>query len=178
MKRLLSLGLIIVLVLSLAACGKKELTSDNIKDYLSFSSTVDCDVETDEGFVTIDVYPISYKIYSGEATADIKITNQTGAKFENAKLELKLKIITCEANEDGLICGWEFKKGGHKEGSNRGNYLSYKTITVDLPYDGNWNTSEIIELVLYSKWKDLSSAPMELSNVSIEVVSATGSIVE
>ena len=179
MKKLFILILALLMVLSLAACGdeggkKTELTKDNVKDYLAFSSNVDCNVNTDKG----SVGGFGYKNYSGDATAEIKITNQTGAKFENVKLNLKLKIITCEVGKKGLICGWEFKNGNHQEGSTRANYLSYKTISVDLPYDGNWNTSENIELVLYSQWSDLVMAPMKLSNVSIEVVDATGSVVE
>ena len=176
MKKLLALLLALLMCLSLCACGsrKTELTKENIKDYLSFSSTVDCDVDTDTG----SILGFRYKKYSGDATADIKITNQTGAKFENVNITLKMKSLTFDANAEGIICGWEFSNGNKHEGSKRADAINYKTVKVSLPYDGNWSSTEKLELVLYTQWSDLLFAPLELSSISIEIVDVSGKIVE
>ena len=168
--------LALCLGLSLAACGggkKTELTKENIGDYLAFTSSVDCSMDTDSG----SVLGLFYKNYSGDAAADIRIINQTGAKFENVTITLKLKAMNFDANQNGLICGWEFTSGNNHEGTSRSDALNYKTIKVALPYDGNWNTTEHLKLVLYSKWSDLIGSPSGLNSIYFEVTDVTGTVV-
>jgi len=177
MKKAIVILLALVMVLSLSACGgggsnstkKTELTKENIEDYLAFTATVDCSID-DSGSIGF------IKNYSGEAKADIKITNQTGAKFENVTIKLKLKVLTFNANKSGIICGWEFSNGNTHEGTTMGDAVNYKTVNVALPYDGNWNTTEQLKLALYSQWKDLVGSPSKLYSVYISVEDVTGTV--
>lgn len=178
MKKTLALLLALVLMLSLCACGgsggKTKLTKENINEYLAITSTVDCNIDTDSG----SIGGLGYKNYSGNATADIKITNQSGAKFENVNITLKLEVLTFDANKEGLICGWEFSSGNKHEGTTMADAINYKTVTVSLPYDGNWSSTEKLELALYSQWSDLLLSPAKLSSVYVSVEEVTGTIVK
>lgn len=177
MKKVISIVLVIVLasitVLSLSSCGKIELTTENIKDYLSFSGDCDSNVDTDTGAV-LGIY---YKNYKGTATADIKITNQTSKKFENVNLTLRLSNMTFETNEKGPICGWEFTNGNVQEGTSGADRVNYKTVNVALPNDGNWSSKEYLELVLYTEWSSMLWTPSELDSVSVSVIDVSGYVV-
>ena len=183
MKKTVSLILAFVMCLSLCACSstdkqteptKTELTKSNIEHYLAFTSNVDCKVETETG----SIYGFYYKNYSGSATANIKVVNQSGAKFENVTITLKLYNVTFNANSEGIICGWEFTSGNHFEGSTLANAINYKTITITLPYDGNWSGTETLELALYTQWSDMITSPSKLSRLSYEIVKVTGNVIE
>ena len=134
--------------------------------------TCDCDLTEDSG----SVRGIYYEDYSGESTAEITITNQSSARFENVTLTLCIYTYGTYSHYDEDVCGWEFTRGSRTEGSGP-TAKTYKTIEVDLPYDGDWNTTEQLELVLYTQWSDLVITPV-LHNVYVEVVDVSGTVIE
>ncbi|MEE1017603.1 MAG: hypothetical protein U0L27_08035 [Ruminococcus sp.] len=168
MKKILALLLVIIMSLSLVACGgKKEvkLTMDNVKDYLEVTSQCECDVDNDEG----SVKGIYYNNYTGEATLKIKISNKTEAKYENTKVTLYISNVRFTGGSNGVICGWEFSNDNIHEGSGMSG-KNYKTLEVEVPADGNTEVTERLELKLYSQWSDLvGRTPDKLSNSDINV---------
>ena len=173
MKKLMFFTLALVMLLNLTACGAGggiELTTDNIKEYVSIkASVVDSEVEKDSG----SVGGLYYKNYEGEATVKLEVVNQSGAKFENVS-------IVCEVytfpyfNADGPTYGWEFKSGNKQYLNNVADSENYKSITITLPYDGNWSTTENLELVMYTETSKIPVTPSELSTCYVRIVSVSG----
>ena len=106
MKKILAILLSFIMLLSVCSCGKKtELTVDNVRDYLSFTASCDSDIEESSGSAGGWGY---YRNYSGDASAHIRVTNQSGARFENVTLTLELYTVSFNSSRNGIVCGWEF----------------------------------------------------------------------
>jgi hypothetical protein len=166
------------MILSLSSCGEKsveeksvELTVDNISQYLAINAVVtDCNVETDSG----SVGGLYYENYNGDATVQIKVVNQSGAKFENVIIECELKtFVDCYP----ACHGWEFNTGNKNSGEESSLDTNTKTIQIILPYDGNWDDTEYLTLEMYDEGHKFITAPWELSNCYINIVSVTGTVV-
>ena len=173
MKRIISLLIVGIAILSLSSCGEKrvELTVDNISHYLNIDAFVtDCNVETDSG----SVGGLKYKNYSGDATVQVKAVNQSGAKFENVIIECELKtFVTCYP----ACHGWEFKTGNKNSGKESPLDKNTKTIKIVLPYDGNWSDTEYLTLEMYDEGKKFITAPLELSNCYLYITNVSGTVV-
>ena len=87
MKKLVLSILLFTLCMGLSGCGNKNLTTGNIKEYLNISATV---LDSTVNGSSKSVAGIYTKSYSGSAKVQIQVTNQSGAKFENVKIECKI----------------------------------------------------------------------------------------
>ena len=176
MKKIITLYLALVLVLSLCACTEKqpseiELTEANIYEYLSIatdvkSSTVDSEKESIMG--------IGITTHTGDATIDINVVNQSPNHFKNA-------TITCEiytfVNLYPAGYGWEFDYGNRQTGTSSNNDENYKAITISLPYDGNWNGTESLSLALYDDGSEfMFQAPAALKSCYLRIVDVKGTV--
>ena len=174
MKKALSLILALVMCLSLCACGEEEkeptttlLSTDNVKDYLSFQATVtECEVNEEEGFL--------YNDYDGTAKVRLSVVNQGDAKFESVRLTLKLSTkVSCITGP--VPYGWEFRVGNKQTGTEPHTDVNYKTVEIVLPNDGNWEETFDLKLALYGD--QYRFAPSKLNDCSIEVVSVVGTVI-
>ncbi len=171
MKKTLSLIMLTVIVISLAACGSSvKLTTENINNYLSIKASVsDCNVEKESG----SILGIPYNTYNGDATAKIEVVNQSGAKFENVTITCKVyTFVDCIPGPVGY--GWEFNNGNNQTGNNPHTDMNYKTITITLPYDGNWDSQENLTLKLYEDGIKYITAPYELDGCYVDIIDVTG----
>lgn len=173
MKKVIAISLMLVICFGLMGCsdGKVELTLDNINKYLSITADViDSDVEK----TTKTVYGIYTKSYSGDAKVQVKATNQSGMKFQNVEIKCKLSVFNGTA---GGIYGWEFNSGNVCEGKTLSDD-NYKYVTIVLPYDGNWSSTEKLTLELYSDGVKYMFDIDELNSCKIEVISVSGTAVK
>ncbi|MBQ9762151.1 MAG: hypothetical protein IJV82_03640 [Oscillospiraceae bacterium] len=173
-KKTLSLILAILMCLPICACGNKSesakepvpysLTTENIKDYLAFQTTVtECEV-TETPVLMINTY-------SGNAKVRLNVVNRSDAKFDNVSITLKISTdVTCIPGP--VAYGWEFKLENQQTGKEPHKDTNYRTVKIALPNDGNWEDSFDLELALYGSKYLLS--PSELSSCSVEVVRVTG----
>ena len=172
MRRALSLILALVMCLGLCACGGKkvELTTDNIKEYLSIEATVvNADVDSSSG----SVGGFYYKNYSGVATVKLEVVNQSGAKFANVSIVCELYTFPV-FYKGGPAYGWEFTSGNQQYLNEVTDSENYKSISISLPYDGNWSTTVNLELELYTSVSKLGVPPSELSSCYVRIISVTG----
>lgn len=177
MKTALSLILAILLCFPLCACGNENesakeptlavLTTENIKDYLTFQTTVtECEVnEKDNG--------LTYKNFDGSAKVRLNVVNRSDAKFDNVSITLKISTdVTCIPGP--VPYGWEFKLENQQTGTTPHTDTNYRTVNIALPNDGNWEDPFDLELALYGN--KYLFAPSELSSCSVEIVRVTGLI--
>ncbi len=174
MKKTLALLLALAMALSLCACGggTEELTVDNIYDYLDIDASVaDCEVTEDSH----SIGGFGFNSYEGEATVEVSVVNQSDAKFEDV-------TITCEVCTD-VSCisksaryGWEFNSGNQQTGQEPHTDRNYKTIEISLPYDGNWEDTEDLSLVLYDDGINFIHAPYDFMACYVHVVDVTGKV--
>lgn len=78
------------------------------------------------------------------------MTNQSGARFENVTLTLELYTVSFNSSRNGIVCGWEFRSGniGNVDSNTSiADAENSKRITVNLPFDGDWDSTEQLELV-------------------------------
>lgn len=172
-KRILVFTLCLALMVSLCACGGgKKLTTDNINEYLSISATVtDCDVSKDSG----SIRGIGYSAYDGEATVKIAVVNQSGANFENVKITCEVSTyVDCIPGPHAY--GWEFNNGNKQTGTKAHVDKNYKTVTITLPYDGNWSSTEKLTLELYEDGINYISSPYDLSNCYVTITDVSGTV--
>jgi len=170
MKRIIILAVIVIMALSLFSCGGKrvELTTDNIDQYLDISAVVkDSDVEA----VPASIYGAYYKNYEGDATVELQVVNQSGAKFENVEIECELYT---HVDLFPICCGWEFDSGNVNSGTSSNSDKNSKRVRIVLPYDGNWRDTENLTLEIYEGG---SMDPSELSSCYVKILSVSGTAV-
>ena len=173
MKKIFSLLIVVVILLSLSSCGDKrvELTVDNIKHYINLDAIVaDCNVEAESG----SVMGIKYKNYRGDAKIEVNAVNQSGAKFENVIIECELytHLETYPAKH-----GWEFNNGNRNSGTDSYKDTNTKKIRIVLPYDGNWSHTESLSFVMYDEGRKFLASPLELSYCYLNILSVSGTAV-
>ena len=177
MKKILAVLLALVTLLSVCACGNSEssdkrieLSVDNINQYIKLSTEIkDCTINKDSN----SILGILYVDYSGNATVKISAVNQSGAKFENV-------TITCEiytsVSSYPIPYGWEFNYGNKNTGKTNLDKNS-KTLTISLPYDGNWSDTESLTLKLYDQSYYATTAPGELYGCYIKILNVSGTAI-
>lgn len=181
MKRIMSLLLSMLLLMSLCACNKNsaedvsepeiiELTTENISDYLTINSTLE------ESTVEAS-YILGHEGWSGESTIKTEIFTQTNAHFENVQLKLRLQIE--EDTSWAEIYHWEFDDG-NKTDETAGEYTSrqYKLIDISVPYDGACERTDELSLMIV-RFYDLTKGhdPLTASNISVSVEEVSGNVV-
>lgn len=170
------IGLLVMLIgvcLCLAACSSsssKELTTENIGEYLSIKANViDSNVTTKNSTVA----GIGIKSYSGSSTVGLQIVNQSSAKFENVEITLEVSTDLDTMNVPAWF-GWEFNTGNQQTGKASRMDKNYKIIKVALPYDGNWSSTENLSLALYAGSGEYLFTPRELSYCNVKVTNVKG----
>lgn len=129
-------------------------------------------MEKDSG----SIYGYQYYNYTGESTVKLEVVNQSGVKFENVTIVCELYTFVDFKGNDPLF-GWEFKMGNQQTLTNsRVDSKNYKRITITLPYDGNWSTTEDLELTLYTSAINILMTPHELSDCYLRIASVSGTI--
>jgi hypothetical protein len=182
MKKIIAMFLVLVTLLLVCSCGNSEsgnsesgdkrieLSVDNINQYINLSTEIkDCTVNKDSG----SIHGVSYVDYSGNATVKVSAVNQSGAKFENV-------TITCEiytfVNSHPIPYGWEFNYGNKNTGKTNLDKNS-KTITISLPYDGNWSDTEALTLKLYGQLNYFMPDPSKLYGCYIKILNVSGTAI-
>ena len=185
MKKAIALLLAVLVFLSFAACGSKELegtelTTENINEFLSYSAeVVDCNIEKDSG----SVMGLSSTDYTGDADVVISVTNTSGANFQNVELTFKLYTWPDFLFMDGDKYGWEFSSGNEKNFSSADEIdrssENSKTLKVSLPYEGNWEGTQTMKLVQYTSGIFSMYEPKESNcHCFIKLMSVSGSAVK
>mgnify|MGYP000068346956 FL=1 len=173
MKKALSLILLFAICLGLTGCGnnKVELTLENVKEYLNITASVtDSDVEK----TSKSVAGIYTKAYKGTSKVELRVTNQSGMKFQNVEIKCKLSVFNRTA---GGIYGWEFNTQNVHEGETLSDD-NYKYVTIVLPYDGNWSGTEKLTLKPYSDGYKFTFDVKELDSCQLEIISVSGTAIK
>lgn len=173
MKKTLACLLALAMCLSLCACGGgTKLTTDNIKNYLSIKASVsNCEVDKKRD----SILGVGVTSYNGEATVEIEVVNQSGATFENVSITCDVfTYVDCIPGPHAY--GWEFDSGNEQTGLHPHTDKNYKTITITLPYDGNWSKTEKLSLELYEDGINYITAPYDLSNCYITITDVSGTV--
>lgn len=193
MKKLIAILTALTLCLPLCACSERtdaiehttansesadaiNLTTANIDKYLSIDAdVVDSNVEKE----TTSILGIGIYSYEGKATVKLNVVNQSGATFKNVTIKCRLStFMNYSSTIEGHDYGWEFKTGNRQSILGNHDSKNYKDITITLPYDGNWSTTEELELVLYTETSKVFLTPYKLSSCYLTISSVSGTVEE
>lgn len=183
MKRIMSLLLSMLLLMSLCACNKNstedisepeiiELTTENISDYLTINSTLE------ESTVEAS-YILGREGWSGESTIKTEIFTQTNAHFENVQLKLRIQIEEDKPSVVPEIYHWEFDDG-NKTDETADNFTSrqYKLVDISVPYDGACERTDELRLMIVTFYNlTKGHDPLTASNISVSVEEVSGNVV-
>ena len=173
------MSFLITTILCTGCSAKKkkiELTTDNIKDYLTFDLE---SIDDNTKYVLDDVYLGQYMgHYEGEKTFTYYFMKQRDLNFEDVKITVALTVYTADENYN-----FKFKSGGEEgvhTGSSGKESLQYtKKNIVNIPYEGDKVTTSF-ELEVDS---DTITTMVDLSSRSVhhfwdvEIVDVSGYVI-
>lgn len=172
MKKLYSILLVLLLCVTLSACGKEEipLTLENYQDYLKIETQLDITDLSQETNKFIN-YMSSY---SGTGTIEVTVIPITNASYENVTIN---GIVTL-GDRFLPTTYWEWKTGGFLASDDFPDNTWSKRFSITLPYDGKASLTDDIFMDQYDYSFKSFNYMSKSFLVTLEITSISGSVIK